>query len=708
MFKKNAWVAGLLTALVIVLIGCVDALPTPDGEIVEVARLSEVIKDAPDGVLDDAAWNAIFDGTPFTKCGPSRFSIITEGGVKKLKIDKMINNWGEGLDVRHESGISDGKQVIKGCGYKVGDEITIKGSATPVGIYINTKGGSHKDSDNWISSEVDFDHTVTLTQDNITDIQTGSPKTLRLHYHSNSGDRKGVIIFEEIVVTGMRKAGDNADAPPPAVDDDDYVVGKVYTVPADEGSAFYMDLNACLSTSVQVGNSDAEKAGSLVDVPHNITTNNVAFTFTKNNQRIAIKFNEEQLLRIQDGGGVKVTITGTATVTGTSVSNSFRYHIGDIKADSNWNATQGNSGTAAGPNNTPPPDSTFATVAALSTQNFNGNYKTPKSIRHLILNYRGNSASNTTDKVTVTITKIKIEPIAAKIADLSAITAAKMPAPVGGKVATERVETDGFNGLVEWYPEPPKGRFALSTVYRAKVVITPNPGYSLPVATTEIGSPTISGGIAVFYNPETRTLTTANYPRTDSKYPPLPSGVFFKMTDWLVDTSAANAKPVGHNNNNLWDSRPIQYTDWSLRAKAVVDKTAKTITLPADARPAGYQGIDIYLTDGYFGNGACDPSIYKVEVTVKGKITAYDDSSASTKPSPTPTKYNFLVEESDGTYLKVIEKKDLTIPATEEAFTYTGEIPEKWNLSNKLRIHLSIPYLGFVLTEVSFENKGLR
>jgi hypothetical protein len=682
MFKKNAWIVGLLMGLAIMFVGCVDSFVDEDGDPTEVFNLQSLIAGLPAGPIDnDAAWNAIFDGTPFMMCGgPSNgdYSLIVEKGVTKVKVDNMGPTWGVGFDLYND----------KGANFKDGDEFYIKGKSSAGGLIANiTTGGEKRLGDvDLAESAGDFEQTLTLAAGNAGSIRTGSPKAIRIHYKNNNGsERKGSIIIEELTLNGKRKAGEGALPPVEEVDDDDYEIPEVYEIPTTGlvGDQFYLNLNAHLTVSPEIGNNDGEKAGSLVIPTKTLHTNDITIEFTKINQRVIFKFSEEQLEKIADGGGAKVTIDGSVTVSGSSATDSFRYHIGDGKTTSNWNASTGNGASA------------FAILAAENQQSFTTNYKEPKSIRHFIFNYRGNDATGG-DKVTVVINSIKFEPIPAKVAELN-IGADKLPAPVAGKEAKTSVETDGFNGKVIWTPElNSKKRFELSTIYTAKIVLTPKPGYSLPIELPGT-APTVSG-VTAFFNPETRTLTTANFPRTDSKYPPLPTGVFWKMTEWLVDATAS--KPVDHNGNNLWDSRPFQFNDYTPRMDIGVDTTAKTVTIPASARDAAYKGIDIYLTDSEFGNGALDPSIYKVEVTVKGKVT----STGSAVP------FNFVVEESDGPdYRKVIEKKDLNLPVSGDfAFDYTAEIPENFNISHKLRIHPSVANVGFVLTEVSFENKGLR
>jgi len=204
MFKKNVWVVGLLAVLAIMLMGCVDALPPTEGEIVELVNLQSIIADKPDGVIEDnAAWGKIFKDTPFQKCGNPTFTIITDGGVKKLKVDGMTANWGEGLDL-----YNDDYEGNSGVGFRAGDEITILGTVNPVGNGLKIGNGSGKAKfDGWTSG-ASFEKTYALTQNNIGEIRGASPKAVRLSYADPDGDaRKGTIIFEQIIVKGLRGGG---------------------------------------------------------------------------------------------------------------------------------------------------------------------------------------------------------------------------------------------------------------------------------------------------------------------------------------------------------------------------------------------------------------------------------------------------------------------------------------------------------------------
>jgi len=207
MFKKNVWVAGLSAALVIMFIGCVEALPPPEGEVVEVVNLQTIIADAPDGVIEgDAGWEAVFGNTPFQKCGNPQFTIITDGGVKKLKIDNMVNGWGEGLDLYNAD--NPDKKIV-GIDAGAGDILIIKGTVNPVGNGLKMSNGGGKAKFEQWTSGADFDKEYKLIAANVGEIRGASPNAIRLSYSDPDGDaRKGTIIFEQVifkkVITGAQ------------------------------------------------------------------------------------------------------------------------------------------------------------------------------------------------------------------------------------------------------------------------------------------------------------------------------------------------------------------------------------------------------------------------------------------------------------------------------------------------------------------------
>jgi hypothetical protein len=201
MLKNNLWVAGLLAALAIMLIGCVEALPPPEGEEIEVWNLQTILADKPDGVIED--WGSVFGDTPFQKCGNPQFTIITDGGVKKLQIDKMVNGWGEGLDLYNLDKPAD--KVI-GIDAMPGDIIYVKGTINPTGNGLKLANGGGKAKFGGWASDASFDRKYPLSAGDVGDIRGASPQAIRISYDAPDGDaRKGTIILEQVTFTKVIK-----------------------------------------------------------------------------------------------------------------------------------------------------------------------------------------------------------------------------------------------------------------------------------------------------------------------------------------------------------------------------------------------------------------------------------------------------------------------------------------------------------------------
>ena len=686
MFKKNIWIVGLLVALTMMFVGCVPEFVDEEGEMTEVFNLQDALDSADLGVLDANAWKAVFGDTPLHKCGDgATFSIITQKGVKKLKIDKMTETWGQGVDLY--SLAVDGS--TKGANFKAGDTIFIKGSvdAGKNGLKMSIGNGSAK-FDGW-ASDATFDKEYVLTAANIGDIKGASPKALRFCYDAPNGDgRMGTIIFEEMILKGKRKAGDGSGGGP-AVEEKpeaDPTYGKVYTPTDDTASVLYVNLN-------NIGLKGAVAPGGIAASAVAFTAGKITISFpaNANDQRAIFKLTDEQVAKIMNSGSINVVIDGTFTGTG----NSFRYHLGDPRTGSNWNGTNSFNADA------------FATIAADKKVTFSGNFS-GATVGYFILQYR-NAAAGTLEINSIKLTLNPVTDVLASGLDIN-LTPPKagVNAPTSVNVTNtvgtgdDAVTTTYATGSITWTPGIPtdgklKGKFDLSTAYRATIVLSPAPGYSIPYTLTKTSFSPV-GFVISDYNPSTKTITTGWFTKTDTQLPPLPDGQFWKMTTWLVDEEADF--PVGYNGNNLWDSRPFQYNDYkagALTTIVVVDKAAKTVTIPAASRDAAHKGIDIYIGEQPGGLGI-DPTIYKVEVTIKGKIIS----------TGAEVKCNFVVEESDGSYTKVLNKAVTVTASADLTIDEKAEIPANFNPAQKLRIHPSVANIGFVLTEVIFDNKGLR
>jgi len=664
MFKKNLWIVGLLMAVTMAFIGCIDPPAAPEGEIMEVFNLAKHLETLDVGdISSDEAFGAAFGGTPIDKCGAPKYEIAMEGGKKVFKISGMKNTWGEGFDIYNTSGANH-----IGAMFTTGDEIYIKGSADTgkAGVVLAVSNSSYA-GPGWNSNDDGgaFDRTITLSDADIGNIKAsgvGQP-AIRVQYSGGGGSRQGTIVFEQLTITGTRPIGWGPEAPPPPPaphnpecrvpdcpkgDACDNKLAKTYTVPDGGLDYFYMNLN------------DWESKGATMDGITYVTGATLAAAkitvpFTANTQRVAFKFTDEQFVRVLDSGAIKFEIVGTATP-----DHQFRYHLGDVTATGNWNATAGAGGTAA-------VFSALLDVGVLAyTPNFGVNSK------YLMIQKReaGNSS------VEITSIKVTLSP-ATKLATV----AMTIPVPEAGKTAPTSVDGTGFTGEITWVPAiDDSEKWALSTVYYANVAVKAKPGYSIAINATA----TVNSDPA-YINPATKLVTSDYFPRTAAKIPLIPIGKAWSLSDWIVKTGTIT-------DTGYWwyNARPLQYNNQTGGAAGVTfEGSGATAIMVSCARTAAYHGWDFYLNSGH--DIALDPVFHKMTVTVKGTITTADADT------------EILIEMADSPYTKLIQKK--VGAGSNVAFNETSaEIPQTFPIDAKLRIHTNqtgefkVSYLQFDVT----------
>jgi hypothetical protein len=569
MFKKNAWIVGLLMGLAIMFVGCVDVFVDEDGEPTEVFNLQDYLADAPIGVIaNDDAWTEIFGDSPFMMCGgPSNgeYSVISEKGVKKIKVDKMGPTWGVGFDLYND----------KGANFKDGDEFYIKGKTSAGGLIANitTSGEKRLGDVDLAESGGDFEQTLTLAAGNAGSIRTGSPKALRIHYKNNNGsERKGFIIIEELTLNGKRKAGEGGPVvepplpPPPPL-------STVYQVPVGSGNTFYMNLN------------DWETVGTAVNstkVTGTLAASKITLGFVENGQRVNFKFDGTQLNKILDSPtNIKVTIAGSETGTGTA---RFRYHFGDPNAGGSWNAT----------NTADTMDFDDLVAIGEKTLVWSGNFSASTAAYFII--QAQNPASGDFTGTTIEIESIKITVNPPAELDAIALTLAQ---PIAGIAAPTSLDGTGFTGAISWSPAlTDKGKFKTSTVYYANVVISPKSGYTVkyPSPTTI----TVNDANA-YYNPATKAVTTPNFARTDATAVSLGEGTLFSFAEWVVGKSSLQDPLVQSGGPTI-----------------AVSSAGVAVTGITNS----WDGLDIALLKI---DDQIDPALFKIKVVVKGKITALKD-----------------------------------------------------------------------------------
>jgi hypothetical protein len=355
------------------------ASPGIIGEEVELVNLQALIKDAPLGVIGN--WSSsVFGGTPFVECFSPTFTIIYEGGKKKLKIDNMQSNNGDGIDIRNVAS-TDGNT---GVGFKAGDVVVLKATINPVGNGLRLTNGSSSDIAtlfDW-NGGASIDEIFTLTDTEIAIIKGSNPQTLRIAYGGPEGNgRKGTIIIEELIVKGLRAEGEIPKTPLVY----DIVGSGTYTVPPPSGNDIFIDLNTAL-------------IGQLTPAEHfpdaRIDTTGLTVTFDWNTQNIFIPFTDE--IKTLIVSAAKDSYTFDVVITGTGTGN-IRWCFGADRTG-NWNVTD------------PREEGAFNTI--LTSIQAVRNDRSPNDLNGIVLQARpaGNEVitSAITPPYTITISKIKV------------------------------------------------------------------------------------------------------------------------------------------------------------------------------------------------------------------------------------------------------------------------------------------------------------
>ena len=492
MFKKNVWVIALIAAvaLAIMIGGCIEALEDDEGVEVDIVKLSEVLASAPLGVIaTDDDWDAIFKETPFAKCNGTKgdgatYEIIKEGGVNKLKIWKMKYDWGEGLDMR----CFDTK-TNKGAGFKKGDEIEIKGTASPAGLVLNSKGEGFAKIDNWASGGT-IDEKFILTADDAGNSKQKSG--IRMQFDTSVAKRQGVIVLEEIYIKGKRGTGDSTAGA-------DYSIpgGESYKVPAipdaDKNKYYYVDLNAAVKGQAT---GDANVTGFTEATK--IEEDGLTVGFTKRGLYAFVPFDDDlkKILvdRLKNYYTLDVVIDGEG---GARVEWCF----GD-NGGTDWDIT------------TPYTDKAFNTQLT-STQSLRKGREVEK-LGGFIVRSSNTSASGYPSQIKIKSIKITPkQPVNPITVIGKAITIAVKKPTAGSKADTSvnvtgktsaDADINGATGSIKWIPElPSDGNWAASTEYSAIITIIPNPGYYIPVlGLSEVADTTIYK--VVSYNPITKEV----------------------------------------------------------------------------------------------------------------------------------------------------------------------------------------------------------
>jgi hypothetical protein len=332
MLKNKAWIVALLAALAMAFIGfgCTEAgldfsPPEPDKGEYENIELGPVgWKGGQPG--NQQGWYSIgyqddgLLGTPV--------ATVEQFVTAKYLVVRLVSSVPAGI-----SGETSAIQVIwggDGAGWQTGTNITVS-TADEAAIRYDAET-----NELW----VDLSKALSMYSDYAA-LKTGARLVLQCWGYSDAYESAYLVV-----------PTDPSSVEPPSV-----VVPTTYIVPKSGGRFFYLNLNDYQTEGAVNGNvPDGE-----------LTKTSLTLLFTENDQRANFPLTEEQVELIstrKEGTNIKVTVVGTATALGGTGDSTtpFRYHLGNAKSGSSWNATSTNTqGPFSGANYNAEKELTFTT-----------------------------------------------------------------------------------------------------------------------------------------------------------------------------------------------------------------------------------------------------------------------------------------------------------------------------------------------------------
>jgi len=631
MFKKNSWIVALLLALTLTALftGCIDALEEEDNSGITYTEVELGDFNVWGGQNYQRGWSVA--GLKFLGVG-DKPEVAADKGYKNEDFAKATKLVIEMEDATHPSGNLD---IIWGAADKDGESVG-KDWVQNGGIKFTKEG-----------NVITIDLTTALKDY----AQYRDPSFAKRKIILQAGGESAGLT--KLVVKAKLLIPDKEEPLPP---DLTIIPGGGYKVPKATAPDIYVDLNLAKIGALNPA-SNIPKAL--------IGEDDLTVEFDWNTQNIFIAFDDDTKNTIVSAA--KNSYTFDVTITGTQGGH-LRWCLGADRTGS-WNQTGwGGNGTA---------DSFNAVKNLVPSGN---------DVFGVVIQARPTGNADSVAIATpyeVIIESIKITPKA----PVNAITSMNisLPAPSAGFSATKTVSGTGYNGTVTWFPSlSSNGKYAVSTVYYAQIVLSPAANYYFTAFTPGVNSGT-PGTNVLSYDAVTKTVITTNFTKTADTIPDLPLGIVWSLEeqDWFIAGTAPS--------EGWWNVRPLQFnTDGS---KLTVEAGA-SITVPDDARPNGWDGFD-FFAGGQTGGLGLDPTTYKLKVTVKGEIT---NSKAGVK---------FQVQESGGSYVTFIEETLSTTVG--DKFDYSGEIPENFDINGRqMRIHPDTAAYGFKLTNLIIENLGKR
>jgi len=667
MIKKNSWIVALILALSLtVFFGCVDGfVPEADEDTYTEFELKEFNTKGGNPYQEGWANDGSVWGDPDHTAKAIGLDLETLQKARYLEFDLEVDSLAGAMD------------VILG-----GDS---KGWNQTNNVLAGGASGTQKIDLTLLNGYSDF-------------VNATEKARIVIQYNQAGQGNAGVVKNPRLLISDKKPDVEIIPPPPPPCtnpecrddachknDDCTNKLDKIYTIPSGENATtIILNLNDWKTVGVDTINANLPE-GTLA-------ATKITLGFTEASQRVVFKLTDEQVAKVLNSGKARVEIAGT-TVSGTGT---FRFHLGDPRAAGSWNGTDTLSNQAqpftvvdptlkeTDPSKIPADGSgaitsDTAVAGAFNNPNlikrdlsYSGNFK-PDTASYLIIQ-QTNAVSSVID---ITSIKITLSPVTS----LAAVDIT-MSLPVAGLAAAKSVDGTGYTGVVTWTPtiDADTEKYATSTIYRANIVLSAKPGYSIPYNPADI-TVKVNGAVAL-YNSATRTVTTGFFPKTAGKPAELPLGVVFDLSKYLETATDVVA--------------PLQKAA-SGSAAFVVDSTGITVS----GRAASWNGIDIKLED-VPPTGAY-PQDNKIKLTVTGNVVGTPGTGMRINIQGSDISYNWLATTP--------ETGDGALTTANQEFTLTvNEIPADFIVKNvKIRICTTGSDLtSFKITSIKLENTGKR
>jgi len=677
MFKKNLWIVGLvgiLTALTMAFIGCVDPYVDAGGaDDIEqtLFTLSDVIKDIPDGdYSSNDLFNAVFNGTPLSKCGNPKYEIKTVDGKKVFVTSNMTATWGEGFDL-----YSDNNDSTFGLAFRSGDTIRVKGTADADKKFVLAISNQAQIS-SWNAMDDGagvFDKTFTISSAEAGTISSNGlangKNVIRFHFIDGGAGRQGTITIEEIVVVGRRApdflgeggsgGGLGGYVKPSGGTDSSGQTYFYVNANKPEAVVFKADGNSFIKS---VGEPPVLKEEELATVAIEFPISNVTGS-TNQRPTMGFKLSAAEVDAILSGSTVDIELIASDD----STTATYRFAMGSLNGEPGgaWNSTY-----VWGPHNV---------ANTLTTYNgsfsWEGDKKDKGRVEYLIVQKIGG-----VDVASVlTIKSIKLTVLLPLVISNFSID---IDAPVAGHKPTTEINHAQLAGKITWSPTPvseitldggkklPGPRFEKNTTYTATVALEPKAGFSLD------GWP---NGTPFIITTSNNNNTTANANKTYSVITKRLTGIAFDVTGATYELTHLDGVFDSDLNDTYAKDANYVKTVYSLTsatsgagyagAGATPTFLEGGINVVRDSTTQGWQGLDtIDLTATALG---ITPVTRKYKVTVYGYLigTAANASMSLDGHDGVSTP----ISTYPGAFATVTG-----ISGANQSFKLSGELPATW------------------------------